>query len=484
MRILLIDIDSVNPNHLGCYGYHRNTSPNIDKVAREGARFNNYYTTDAPCAPSRTALMTGQFGIHNGLVGHGGTAGDVRHEGKGRDFKDRLVSESLPGFLRTAGLKTVLISPFAERHSTWKFYAGFNEVYNTGKSGMELADEVNETALNWVENHAQDDHWFMYINYWDPHGPYRTSEEFGNPFEDEALPSWFTEDLLEKHKKKVGPHSVNELNMFDNQERPGYPNYLGEIKDMKDLKVMIDHYDCGIRHTDDHIGKLFQALETQGVMEDLVIIVTADHGENMGELGIYAEHGTADQATCRVPMIIRWPGKKPHVDNGLHYHIDLGPTLADMLGKEPSKQWDGRSYAPALDGGDCGRDYLIVSQCAHVCQRSVRFDKWIYIRTYHDGYHLFDHEMLFDLENDPYEQENVAKQHQEVCKDAVYYLNQWHDAMMQSMDDDVDPLWTVMKEGGPYHAKGQLSRYIEHLNKTDRGHAVPELIRRHPREFS
>ena len=81
MRVLLLDLDSTRPDHLGCYGYHRNTSPNIDRIAAEGVRFDNYYTSDAPCFPSRTALMTGKFGIHNGVVGHGGTAADVRHEG-------------------------------------------------------------------------------------------------------------------------------------------------------------------------------------------------------------------------------------------------------------------------------------------------------------------------------------------------------------------------------------------------------------------
>lgn len=63
MRVLLLDLDSTRPDHLGCYGYHRNTSPHIDRIAEEGVRFTNYYTTDAPCAPSRNAFMTGQFGI-------------------------------------------------------------------------------------------------------------------------------------------------------------------------------------------------------------------------------------------------------------------------------------------------------------------------------------------------------------------------------------------------------------------------------------
>lgn len=67
-------------------------------------------------------------------------------------------------------------------------------------------------------------------------------------------------------------------------------------------------------------------------MEDTAILISADHGESLGELGIYSEHGTADEATCRIPMIVRWPGgKKGIVEEGLHYHLDLGPTLASLL---------------------------------------------------------------------------------------------------------------------------------------------------------
>jgi arylsulfatase A-like enzyme len=485
MRMLILDLDSLRPDHLGCYGYHRNTSPNIDRIAREGVRFTNYYTSDAPCFPSRTALMTGRFGIHNGVVGHGGTAGDVRHEGESRQFQDRLARESLPAFLRSAGLKTVLVSPFAERHSSWTFYAGFNEIYNTGKNGGESAEEVTPTVLNWIERNAKEDQWLLYVNYWDPHTPYRAPESFGHPFADEPLPAWITEEVLEAHIRKVGPHSASEINMYDNRTLPQYPRHPGEIKDFDGLRKMIDGYDTAIRYMDDHIGRLFQALEAQGVMDDLVIIITADHGENMGELGIYGEHGTADQITCRIPMIIRWPGvTRPHVDHGLHYHLDLGPTLAEMLGRQPMPSWDGQSYAPVLrECCDAGRDYLVLSQCAHVCQRSVRFGDWLYIRTYHDGYHLFDKEMLFHVGDDPHEQFNLAAERPDLCKEAVYFLNEWHDEMMRSMPFDTDPLWTVMKEGGPYHAKGHLRRYAAWLEQTGRGHAVEELKRRHPREW-
>lgn len=274
--------------------------------------------------------------------------------------------------------------------------------------------------------------------------------------------------------------------MYDNATSPNYPRNPGEMKDMDGLRDVIDGYDCGVRHMDNHIGQIFKAFEEKGVMDDLMIIITADHGENLGELGIYGEHGTADQGTCRIPMIIRGPGiQKGHVDHGLHYHLDFLPTLADLFGKEPRQSWDGTSYAPVLTKGEeYGRKYLVVSQCAHVCQRSVRFDNWLYIRTYHDGFHLFDDEMLFNLENDPYEQHNLAMQRRDICQEAVYYLNEWHDEMMKSMPYDVDPMWTVIREGGPYHAQAKdLQKYVVRLEETGRGWAIPELKRRHPKAF-
>ena len=106
------------------------------------------------------------------------------------------------------------------------------------------------------------------------------------------------------------------------------------------------------------------------------------------------------------------------------------------------------------------------------------------MRTYHDGYHLFPNEMLFDLESDPYEQFNLAESHPEICLQALAHLNEWHDEMMGTMDSQVDPLWTVMQEGGPFHARGQLKKYTELLEGTPREWAIEELKKRHPQEFA
>jgi len=484
MRILYLDLDTLRPDHLGCYGYQRKTSPNIDRIAAQGLRFTNCYCSDAPCLPSRTALMTGRFGIHTGVVGHGGTAADLRIEGPDRQFRDRLGKESLPAFLRSLGLKTITISPFAERHSAWSFYAGFNEVHNTGKLGLESAEEITPTALRWIQHNAKTDDWFLHLNYWDAHTPYRAPRDYGNPFAEEPLPAWLTGEVLAVHRGMVGPHKPMELHKFDGNTDLRFPRQPGAINDMNDLRAVIDGYDCGIGYMDTHIGRVLNALADQGVLDDLVIIVSADHGENLGELGIYCEHATADNATCRIPLIVRWPGgRQGSADHDLHYHLDLAPTLAELLGKEPPPSWDGQSYARAITAQErSGRDYLILSQCAHVCQRSVRFGPWLYVRTYHDGFHLFSQEMLFDVAADPHEEHDMASIHPDRCREAAHLLNGWHDTMMASSYCDIDPLWTVMREGGPYHAKGHLVKYCDYLAKTGRGHTIEELKRRHPTE--
>jgi len=490
MRILYLDIDTLRPDHLGCYGYHRNTSPNIDRLAAEGVQFENYYCSDAPCLPSRTAMMTGRFGIHTGVVNHGGVCADPRPEGTARAFRTDATWSALPLKLVHGGLHTAYIGGFGHRHSAWHFYTGFREIHDTGKGGMESAEDVTPIALDWIKRRGKEENWFLHINYWDPHTPFRVPEDFGNPFKNDPLPDWCTPELIEEHRKLPGPHSMQDITMYNNEiDRQQYPRQPGEVRDMDEMRELIDGYDCGIRYADDHVGKILAALEAQGILEDTAIIISSDHGENYGELGIYAEHATADQGTCRIPMIIRWPGKKQgHVDNGLHYNLDLAPTLTEMLDVEPAKVWDGESYAPALtDGADCGRDHLVISQCAHTCQRSVRWGDYLWVRTWHDFYHLFPEEMLFNLKDDPREENNLAEAKPELCKEARDIYESWQQQMMSSLPEGTkDTLDIVLEEGGPYHSRNAMKEhgYPERLEKTGRGEYLAELKKRHPRKFS
>ena len=513
MKLLLIDIAMLRPDHLGCYGYPRNTSPNIDGIAADGACFTDYYCSDAPCLPSRAAMFTGKFGIHTGVVGHGGTAADLRLEGAKRDFRDQCAAANLPAVLRNYGMYTASISTFPERHSAWWFNAGFQETHNLGKGGDEIAQEVTPVALKWLENNREREDWFLHVHYWDPHTQYRTPAEVGNPFEGQDSPAldWITPEIFKEHRKMAGFHSARDLTGLGEEVNPQCAlRQLGHLDSLEDVRKNLDGYDCGIYNADLGVGQIIDKLKELGYYEDTAIIVTADHGEDMGELGRYSEHGCADDPVTRIPFIIKWPGgvRGGKKIGGLHYNLDLIPTLLELMGTEGihfpyewkmkeilgdnyqkilvkmmMNKYDGASFADSvLNGTEKGRDYLVMTCATHTVQRGVRFGDYLYIRTYHDGYCLFPEDMLFDLRKDPHETENLAEKMPEKLYEGAYLLEHWTTEQMKKniVNSQIDPIWTVLAEGGPYHVKGKLPAYLHRLEDTGRAEAAELLKREYP----
>lgn len=491
MRILYIDIDTLRPDHLGCYGYHRPTSPNIDWIASQGVRFENCYAPDVPCLPSRSALYSGRFGFRTGVINHGGTAADPFVEGPTRGFRDVYDRTAWIPEVRRAGLRTVSISPFGERHSAWWWYAGWNEVYNPGSGGMEIAEDVTPLALDWLERNGRSDDWFLHVNYWDPHTPYRTPLDCGDPFAGYPLPEWLTEDVRRRCWDGFGPHSAQE----PHGEPPSqahlqrYPRLPLQIDSMESLRRWIDGYDTGIWYADRHVGMLLRALEQAGVLDQTVLIVSSDHGENQGELNVWGDHQTADHITCCVPLLIRWPGMtQPGLVNaGLHYNFDWAATLLELLGRETPANWDGRSFAgPLRNRQDGGREYLVLSQGAWACQRSARFDRdghaYLLMRTYHDGHKQVEPLMLFDLTLDPHEQVDLSSQRPDLVGIGLAHLSQWEREMMLTSPVNIDPMMTVLREGGPLHTRNTLPAYVRRLRETGRAHHAERLIQLHPDE--
>jgi arylsulfatase A-like enzyme len=497
MNILYIDIDSLRPDHLGCYGYPRNTSPNIDALAKEGLRFRNCYTPDAPCLPSRSAMTTGKFGFHTGVVNHGGERSVMFNYGRDRQFSDNWTQQNWASQFQNKGYHTVAFSPFAQRHGAWHWYAGFMEIHNTGGGGQETADEIAPQVNEWLDRKGNEDKpFFMWLNVWDPHTPYRTPEEYGNPFHDDPIPSWYTEDIRKDHWQKAGPHSAREVNGYLPREpwlyRPDgvtarYPSILDyqptEMKDMTEVRKMFDGYDMGVSFADYHVGQIIQKLKDLNLYEDTAIIISADHGENLGELWVYGDHQTADQFTHNIPMIVRWPGKTDdragQEDPRLMYNIDMAATTLDWAGGGDCDQWDGKSFAEDLKSGTSHRDHLVLSQMAWCAQRSARWDHYICIETYHDGYHDYPEHMVFDLDADPHEQINLAGDRPDLVNKGKALLAQWKSDCLETAHIKEDPLTTVLKEGGPMHVRDDGPVYLKRLRETGRGEIAERLAQKH-----
>lgn len=490
MRILYIDCDSLRPDHLGCYGYSRDTSPNIDSLASEGRTFTNVYTSDAPCLPSRTAFYTGRFGIHTGVVNHGGRNADARRHGSPRRAKYPRQYKTLGSILKAEGFYTSMISPFPARHDGWQIVEGFRELHDTGGNGGERADEVYPYARDWLTDHASDDDWYLHVNFWDPHTPYRTPAEYGNPFEDEPAPGWLTEELIDDHYRGAGPHTARDLKGWGGGWE--YDRMPDEIDSRAAFERMTDGYDVGVSYMDRYVGKLLDVLREQGVFEETLVVISGDHGENLGELNVYGDHQTADEKTCNVPLILHGPSVEPGTDDILHYQLDFAPTLVDLVGGDVPAGWDGRSFADAVtDGVERGRDRLVLSQAAWTCQRGVRWDDWLLLRTYHDAYKSdLEEVMLFDLAEDPHETTDLAAERPDVVNRGLAILQWWHDERrLETVRDEnggnphapgafTDPLWNVLGEKGPYYTWDRLEEYVDHLAETGRQDHAEALAER------
>lgn len=487
MRILYLDIDTLRHDHLGCSGYHRDTSPNIDALAADGIRFTDVYASDVPCLPSRTALSTGRFGIRNGVVNHGGEGAELRPEGPTRGFMSRTYRHSWATRLYFAGWHTASISSFPFRHSASWWNNGMMEAMNLMRGfGTEQAHDVATHALDWIRRRGLTDQWFLHVHLWDPHTPYIVPDSFGNPFESDPVPAWHTEAVRARNWELSGPHSAQEPWGFTPDEwGPPPARQPWNLASMDDVKATFDGYDVGVRYADHAVGQLLDALDQLGVLDDTAVLLSSDHGEAFGELGVYADHQAADEATCHIPSILRWPGLEPRVESGLHYHFDVGATLLELAGANVPSSWDGVSFAPELQAGtEHGRDHLVLSQGAWACQRGVRWGDHLYLRTWHDGYHgHWPEEMVFDLTADPHETHDLAVEQPALAAQGATLLEDWtHEQLVQDRDG-VDPMDVVRAEGGPFHTRSHLAGYLERLRATGRANWAEVLEARHPNEI-
>ena len=319
MRIIYIDVDSLRPDHMGCYGYIRNTTPHIDRIAKKGMRFDSCYISSSPCVPSRASFISGRFAINHGAMTHWGPGSEYYYP------VDDVHSREFPflsRYLRNAGYRTVTFSNFADRHMSWWFLAGWEETHTpTLKSGAIDADEVNQAVIPWLKQHGTEENYFLHIQYWDPHTFYTYPRSFFEQWNDSPVKEFPSQQDIERHQQDSFFRSAKYLHQNND-----YTELMPEkIENRSDLKHLIDGYDGGISYMDYHIGELLKVLNDLGIEDEVCFIISADHGESMGEQGIYMDHMNATESVHRVPLIMTIPGVTPPGQNvdGFVYNVDV-----------------------------------------------------------------------------------------------------------------------------------------------------------------
>ncbi len=447
MRIIYFDIDCLRPDHLGCYGYSRPTSPNIDAVAAKGTCFENYYCASSPCLPSRTALVSGRFGIRNGVVSN---------VGAGSDFKFRKTAyagpqegnEFFPRHLRRNNFDTFCISNFADRHCSYYFMAGWNEYITPNlKRGTETSEEVNEAALRWLKNNVDRDNYYLHINYWDTHRLYNIDPSWADRFKDSPVPCpWPDQETLDEHMKMEAPFTPNHLYQAWHTVPPLMPE---RIANRQDYERTITAYDACIAYVDHHIGIIIDFLKENNLYEDTAIIISADHGDAFGEHGVYTDHVCADECIHRVPLIVKWPGiaLEGQKCNSLLYNVDFAPTVCDILGFQIPEDWDGESFKNHLEGKPgLEREYLVWDHALYTVQRAVRTKDYLMIHTYDDNGYDMDPVALYKISEDPYQTRNIAQDNPETVRACYGMMQEWIAAQQSKGNVIPDPLIKVLEE--------------------------------------
>ena len=329
--IILISIDSLRPDHLGCYGYKRNTSPTIDRLAREGVRFVNAVSTTSWTLPAHAALFTGLYDSAHGVV----------------NIDDQLADEHLTmaEILRNSGYQTVGFYGGPFLHPTYGLDQGFDAYFSCMTKVPEDADEQRYREFPVHDASHQDitgprtldrfNQWFstispqpffLFLHLWDVHYDYTPPKRFIDLFD----PDYTGTITADRYMKN--------------------PDITLEMS-QRDFEHVLALYDGEIRFTDEILGQILKKLEEAGRLNNALVIVTSDHGEEFFEHGAKGHQTSLFEEVVRVPLIFYYPQRlKPGlVILDQARLIDVLPTVLELAQVNWPIHVQGRDLSPVFE---------------------------------------------------------------------------------------------------------------------------------------
>lgn len=426
--IVIIAIDSMRADHLGCYGYPLPTSPAIDALARESVVFDRAFAAGIPTMPSFTTLYTGLHPYRHGIVAHSG---------------NRFLSPEirmLPQLAQQQGYLTAACDNLVVQGSgrgNWfargyDHYAGF--VY---KPFSDQSTWITDRAQAFLSHAARrpEQPLFLFLHYWDPHSPYG------------PLPPRDTLHYT-PGSGEVDMRAVHAI------APDYYPAFLGDmrLRYPDDYAYVVAQYDGEISQVDAQVGRLVAALKERGRWDDTIVLLLSDHGEAFGEGGLYFDHHGLFDAVTRISVLLRVPGQRPGRSRAMISSEDLMPTLCDLATLPlPPYELTGVSVRPLLDGkGTSARARVVLAESSRQASLALRTERWkliVPITAGADGRPLPDvygrercsAPQLFDLERDPDERHDVGREFPEVLDALRRDLERWRAAMVAATGEP-DPI--------------------------------------------
>jgi arylsulfatase A-like enzyme len=391
--VLLVTLDTTRPDHLGCYGYARPTSPKLDELCADAVVYSRAYSTSSWTLPAHASLFTGRFPVSHGArydpEGSLVLADGIRGEWA-KDFRASGLASQLPTLaevFQKAGYATGAVVAGPWMKSVFGLSRGFDDYEDRriARFRGRLGQEVTDTALAWLGDRA-DTPFFLFLNYYDPHAPYQPPPEL--------LAQFFDLDSLARGEETPSPEEVTA------------------------------RYDGEIRYMDAQLGRLLDALKAWGIYTRMWIVVTADHGELFGEHGLEGHGASLYEGEIRIPMIVKPPGPLgagERSDEPIQL-TDVAPLLLEGAGvPEPP------GMSAPLPEADRGALFAEL----HPLRRERREGGWHAILA--EGYKLLladgTPSGLFDVEADPDETRNLLGQEPERAARLTGRLNGWLEAL-------------------------------------------------------
>lgn len=388
-NVLIITIDSLRADHLSCYGYKRDTTPNIDMMAKSGALFTTAISQAPWTKPSVASLFTSSYmTIHNVWYSYK----ETRDYAISCKMSNDMVT--LAEILKIHGYETAAFGQKFHLRQEFGFKQGF------GSFNMRLGRSLNITnnVLSWLQE-KQPNKFFIYIHYDDAHFPY-------NP------PDKFKMYDIYKSTANITGENIQTIRR-------------GTLKlSEEDVNHVIASYDGEIKCVDEKINILMNKLHDMGYGDNTIVVILADHGDEFMEHGGVAHGHSLYGELTHIPLIIKSstiPGNI-RVD-GLAQSIDIAPTILDFLDLQPDKEWEGKSLVPLIFKGEAVHDYVYSEHKGYNSKdflRSIQSTKWKLIRNYYKKQSL-----LFDLENDPGEFVNVKDRYPKIAAKLESQLSKW-----------------------------------------------------------
>jgi arylsulfatase A-like enzyme len=321
LNVIIIGVDTLRPDHLGCYGYGRDTSPAVDRLAAGGVLFENVISQSPWTSPSFASVLTSLYPTQTGLVSVGTSMRDA--------------FPTLGTLLKAEGYATGAIINATVMKPEFGMDRGFDYYYTTPREGR-IADGTTRDALAWIDSvHGQP--FFLFAHYYDPHEPYAPPSPYDAFFEEDYSGSIGSAFVLHDHFPDVKGMNFEPLRSLTDE-------------DWDHIRTL---YDGEIRFTDEAVRDLMKGLEERGLHENTLVVFLSDHGEEFFEHEGFGHGHTLYGEVIRVPLVLWYPRTLPageRVESQVRL-IDVMPTVLDILGIGNEDHMEGVSLLPLVDGG-------------------------------------------------------------------------------------------------------------------------------------